>query len=57
MWKWSTPLSKEEDVDMVEVPEEGHPFDKLNPRIIKFEPNATPMEELKTFPVSAQDPS
>ncbi|XP_022891636.1 uncharacterized protein LOC111406442 [Olea europaea var. sylvestris] len=47
---------QEKDVDMMEVPEEGHPLDELEPRIIESKPNATPMEEKKTFLVNPEDP-
>ncbi|XP_022888168.1 uncharacterized protein LOC111403774 [Olea europaea var. sylvestris] len=48
---------QEEDVIMEEAPEQGHPLDELDPRIIDYEPNATPMEELETFPVNPEDPN
>ncbi|XP_022855023.1 uncharacterized protein LOC111376307 [Olea europaea var. sylvestris] len=45
------------DIDMIEAPEEGNPLDELDPQIIEFEPNATPMEELETFPTNSSDPN
>ncbi|XP_022886722.1 uncharacterized protein LOC111402573 [Olea europaea var. sylvestris] len=50
-------FEQEEDVIMEEAPEQGHPLDELDPRIIDYEPNATPMEELETFPVNPEDPN
>ncbi|XP_022897539.1 uncharacterized protein LOC111411217 [Olea europaea var. sylvestris] len=47
----------EEDVDMEEAPEKGHPLDELDPRITVSEPNATPMEELETSSVNPEDSS
>ncbi|XP_022871363.1 uncharacterized protein LOC111390537 [Olea europaea var. sylvestris] len=47
---------QEEDIDMEEAPE-GHPLDELDPRIIHFEPNVTPKEELETFFANPEDPS
>ncbi|XP_022851791.1 uncharacterized protein LOC111373492 [Olea europaea var. sylvestris] len=48
--------SPEEDVDIMEATEEGHPLDELDPQIIESESNATPMEELETFPINLEDP-